>query len=82
MSDDGLRFSRSTNNPRRFREETNLNASEIVSLEAIADRMGISKSAVLRMGLLRLLEEYTLATRLEASGVGSNRNNPGTFSDD
>ena len=56
---------------RDFREETNLNAAEERLLVWAAAKMGISKSAALRMALLRLGDDLVRQERLTETGIVS-----------
>lgn len=54
-----------------FREETNLNATEEVSLSWAAGKLGISKSATLRLGLIMLVEKLRREQALRDTGIVS-----------
>ncbi len=54
---------------RDFREETMLNASEFQSLKRISGKYGISKMAVLRMGLHYLDDKITREELMRDTGM-------------
>jgi len=54
---------------RDFREETLLNAAEWNMLKTVAGKYGVSKSAVLRMGLLALGDKITRAEAMQNTGI-------------
>lgn len=56
---------------RDFREETNLNAAEERLLVFIAGKLGVSKSAALRLALLRLGDHLVKEERFSATGIVS-----------
>lgn len=56
---------------RNFREETALTASEELSLKYVSGRLGLSKSAVLRFGLLQLVDNVRRKEVLSETGVGT-----------
>jgi len=54
---------------REFREETLLNSSEEVSLKYISGKLGLSKSATLRLGLLQLVDKINRTERMNDTGL-------------
>lgn len=59
------------NDKHDFREETNLNAVEEVALNWLAGKLGISKSATLRLGMIRLVEQAKREEALHSTGLVS-----------
>lgn len=59
------------NENRDIREETLLNSSESISLKYVAGKLGLSKSATLRFGLLQLANDISRKERAEDTGVST-----------
>lgn len=60
-----------TTDKRDFREETNLNVAEERLLVWTAAKLGLSKSAALRLAMLRLGEDLVRQERLMETGIVS-----------
>lgn len=59
------------NDKRDFREETALNAAEFQSLRHCSARLGLTKSATLRLALHLLCDQITRQELQDATGIGS-----------
>ena len=56
---------------RNFREETALTSTEEIALKFAAGKLGLSKSATLRLGLLRLVDHLNRADALVNTGLST-----------
>ena len=57
------------NENRDFREETSLNGAEEITLKCLSGELGLSKAAVLRLGLHRLANDINRKRRLDDTGI-------------